>query len=128
MNLLGNYNGLWQNDIFCLRERDLLNRFAAEVSQYQAQGESKESAFIVVRTLLNYKMQCWSPSIPPIQVLSVSGSLLITYIVFLQSYQVAEDLGIAFSDRAILQSAVEAENNVTDASLKVCGKLFFQCL
>ncbi|CAA2954151.1 acyl-coenzyme A oxidase 3, peroxisomal-like [Olea europaea var. sylvestris] len=71
----------FQNDIFCLRERDLLNRFAAEVSQYQAQGESKESAFIV-------------------------------------SYQVAEDLGIAFSDRAILQSAVEAENNVTDASLK----------
>ncbi|KAL2483403.1 Acyl-coenzyme A oxidase 3 [Forsythia ovata] len=71
----------FQNDIFCLRERDLLNRFAAEVSQYQAHGESKESAFVV-------------------------------------SYQVAEDLGKAFSDRAILQSAIEAENNVKDASLK----------
>ncbi|CAI9787647.1 unnamed protein product [Fraxinus pennsylvanica] len=71
----------FQNDIFCLRERDLLNRFAAEVSQYQAQGESKESAFVV-------------------------------------SYQVAEDLGKAFSDRAILQCAIEAENNVTDASIK----------
>ncbi|CAA2971044.1 acyl-coenzyme A oxidase 3, peroxisomal-like [Olea europaea subsp. europaea] len=71
----------FQNDIFCLRERDLLNRFAAEVSQYQAQGESKESAFVV-------------------------------------SYQVAEDLGKAFSDRAILQIAIEAENNVTDASIK----------
>ncbi|XP_022850036.1 acyl-coenzyme A oxidase 3, peroxisomal [Olea europaea var. sylvestris] len=71
----------FQNDIFCLRERDLLNRFAAEVSQYQAQGESKESAFVL-------------------------------------SYQVAEDLGKAFSDRAILQCAIEAENNVTDASLK----------
>ncbi|KAL2466601.1 Acyl-coenzyme A oxidase 3 [Abeliophyllum distichum] len=71
----------FQNDIFCLRERDLLNRFAAEVSQYQEHGESKESAFVV-------------------------------------SYQVAEDLGKAFSDRAILQSAIEAENNVKDASLK----------
>ncbi|XP_059663214.1 acyl-coenzyme A oxidase 3, peroxisomal-like [Cornus florida] len=37
----------FQTDIFCLRERDLLNRFAAEVSQYQAQGESKEYAFIL---------------------------------------------------------------------------------
>ncbi|KAK4438750.1 Acyl-coenzyme A oxidase 3, peroxisomal [Sesamum alatum] len=71
----------FQNDIFCLRERDLLNRFAAEVSRYQAQGESKESAFIA-------------------------------------SYQLAEDLGRAFADRAILQTFIEAENNVTDAPLK----------
>ncbi|KAL0443912.1 UNVERIFIED_CONTAM: Acyl-coenzyme A oxidase 3, peroxisomal [Sesamum latifolium] len=71
----------FQNDIFCLRERDLLNRFAAEVSRYQAQGESKESAFIA-------------------------------------SYQLAEDLGRAFTDRAILQTFIEAENNVTDAPLK----------
>lgn len=40
-----------QIDVFHLRERDLLSRFAAEVSQYQAQGESKESAFLLVRTL-----------------------------------------------------------------------------
>jgi acyl-CoA oxidase len=33
---------------FCLRERDLLNRFAAEVSLYQSKGESKEHAFILV--------------------------------------------------------------------------------
>lgn len=71
----------FQNDIFCLRERDLLNRFAAEVSRYQAQGESKDSAFIA-------------------------------------SYQLAEDLGRAFTDRAILQTFIEAENGVTDASLK----------
>ncbi|KAI3457170.1 hypothetical protein Pfo_013833 [Paulownia fortunei] len=71
----------FQNDIFCLRERDLLNHFAAEVSRYQARGESKESAFIA-------------------------------------SYQLAEDLGRAFSDRAILQTFIEAENNVTDAPLK----------
>ncbi|KAL8109537.1 hypothetical protein AgCh_025594 [Apium graveolens] len=32
-------------DILCLRERDLLNRFSAEVSQYQAQGVSTEQAF-----------------------------------------------------------------------------------
>ncbi|KAH6788890.1 acyl-CoA oxidase 3 [Perilla frutescens var. frutescens] len=71
----------FQNDIFCLRERDLLNHFAAEVSRYQAQGESKESAFIT-------------------------------------SYQLAEDLGRAFTDRAILQTFIEAENSITDASLK----------
>lgn len=38
-----------QIDAFCLRERDLLNRFAAEVSERQANGESKEYAFISVR-------------------------------------------------------------------------------
>ncbi|KAL8461163.1 hypothetical protein ACS0TY_032587 [Phlomoides rotata] len=71
----------FQDDIFCLRERDLLNRFAAEISRYQAQGKSKESAFIA-------------------------------------GYQLAEDLGRAFTDRAILQNFIEAENSVTDASLK----------
>ncbi|KAL6570785.1 Acyl-coenzyme A oxidase 3, peroxisomal [Orobanche gracilis] len=76
----------FQNDIFCLRERDLLNRFAAEVSQYQAQGESKDSAFIA-------------------------------------SYQLAEDLGRAFSDRTILQTFIESENNVTDAPLKNVSSL-----
>ncbi|KAL1555635.1 Acyl-coenzyme A oxidase 3, peroxisomal [Salvia divinorum] len=75
------HSSQFQNDIFCLRERDLLNRFAAEVSKYQAQGESKESAFNA-------------------------------------SYQLAEDLGRAFTDRAILQTFVEAENSLTDASLK----------
>ncbi|PIN08980.1 Pristanoyl-CoA/acyl-CoA oxidase [Handroanthus impetiginosus] len=71
----------FQNDIFCLRERDLLNRFASEVSRYQAHGESKESAFIA-------------------------------------SYQLAEDLGRAFADRAILRTFIEAENNIIDAPLK----------
>lgn len=42
---------LFQTDIFCLRERDLLNRFAAEVSQRQVKGESKEYTFAVVRIL-----------------------------------------------------------------------------
>lgn len=35
-------------DAFCLRERDLLNRFAMEVSQRQKQGESKEYSFLLV--------------------------------------------------------------------------------
>lgn len=71
----------FQHDILCLRERDLLNRFAAQVSIHQTQGKSKESAFI-------------------------------------RSYQLAEDLGRAFADRAIFQIFAEAENNVTDTSLK----------
>ncbi|XP_019172426.1 PREDICTED: acyl-coenzyme A oxidase 3, peroxisomal-like [Ipomoea nil] len=37
----------FQNDIFCLRERHLLNLFAAEVSQHQASGEGKENAFLL---------------------------------------------------------------------------------
>ncbi|XP_059449971.1 acyl-coenzyme A oxidase 3, peroxisomal-like [Corylus avellana] len=71
----------FQNDALCLRERDLLNRFAAEISQYQAQGESKEYAFIL-------------------------------------SYQLAEDLGRAFTERAILQTFIEAEATVPAGSLK----------
>ncbi|KAL8470571.1 hypothetical protein ACS0TY_033206 [Phlomoides rotata] len=65
-------------DIFCLRERDLVNRFASEISRYEVQGESKESAFMAL----------------------------------------AEDLGRAFADRAILQTFIEAENSVTVTSLK----------
>ncbi|KAJ9177123.1 hypothetical protein P3X46_012373 [Hevea brasiliensis] len=71
----------FQIDAFCLRERDLLNRFAAEVSQHQAKGESKEYAFIL-------------------------------------GYQLAEDLGRAFSDRAILQTFMEVEATVSVGPLK----------
>ncbi|EPS63701.1 hypothetical protein M569_11080, partial [Genlisea aurea] len=71
----------FQKDILCLRERDLLDRFAAEVWRYQAQGESKESASMA-------------------------------------SYQLAEDLGRAFSDRSIFRCFTEAENNLSDPSLK----------
>ncbi|XP_015055931.1 acyl-coenzyme A oxidase 3, peroxisomal-like isoform X2 [Solanum pennellii] len=71
----------FQNDIFCLRERDLLERFAAEVSQCQAQGKSKEYAFTL-------------------------------------NYQLAEDLGRAFSDRAVLHTFLDAEASVTSGPLK----------
>lgn len=71
----------FQIDLFHLRERDLLKRFAAEVSEHQSRGESKESAFIL-------------------------------------SYQLAEDLGRAFSERAILKTFVETESALPAGSLK----------
>ncbi|XP_077249320.1 putative acyl-coenzyme A oxidase, partial [Tasmannia lanceolata] len=70
-----------QTDIVCLRERDLLKRFATEVSRYQAQGESREYAFIL-------------------------------------SYQLAEDLARAFTDRVMFQAFLEAETAMPAGSLK----------
>ncbi|KAL8109497.1 hypothetical protein AgCh_025556 [Apium graveolens] len=60
-------------DILCLGERDLLNRFSAEVSQYQAQG----------------------------------------------TYQIAEDLGKAFADLAILRTFREADEVESASQVKV---------
>lgn len=71
----------FQTDAFCLRERDLLNRLAAEVSQDVARGNSKEYAFI-------------------------------------QSFLFAEDLGRAFSEKAILHCFIEVENSVPSGSIK----------
>lgn len=71
----------FQTDIFFLRERDLLNRFVAEVAAHQKQGRSKEHAFVL-------------------------GHLL------------AEDLGRAFADKAILLTFIEAEANVSTGPLK----------
>ncbi|XP_041005350.1 acyl-coenzyme A oxidase 3, peroxisomal-like [Juglans microcarpa x Juglans regia] len=71
----------FQVNAFCLREQDLLHRFATEVSKYQAQGQSKEYAFLL-------------------------------------SYQLAEDLGRAFSERIILQTFIEAEATVPAGPLK----------
>lgn len=71
----------FQTDVFCLRERDLLNRFAAEVSANLKQGRTKEFAFVL-------------------------------------GYQLAEDLGRAFADKAILLTCMEAEAKVTPGPLK----------
>ncbi|XP_010279215.1 PREDICTED: acyl-coenzyme A oxidase 3, peroxisomal-like [Nelumbo nucifera] len=71
----------FQVDIFCLRERDLLNRLASQVAERQAQGESREYAFLM-------------------------------------SYQLAEDLARAFSERAILQNFLESEASLSVGSLK----------
>ncbi|XVE49994.1 hypothetical protein DITRI_Ditri01bG0126600 [Diplodiscus trichospermus] len=77
----------FQMDALCLRERDLLNRLVADMSQCQARGESKEHALSM-------------------------------------SYQLAEDLGRAFSDRAIFETFVEAEATLAAGSLKdVLGML-----
>ncbi|KAL8480952.1 hypothetical protein ACS0TY_027465 [Phlomoides rotata] len=94
-------------DIFCLRERDLVNRFASEISRYEVQGESKESAFMAIIKDENIYQ-------PPCLILSVYN---FTFFVP-RSYQLAEDLGRAFADRVILQTFIEAENSVTVASLK----------
>ncbi|XP_042518311.1 acyl-coenzyme A oxidase 3, peroxisomal-like [Macadamia integrifolia] len=71
----------FQMDIFCLRERDLLKRFAADVSQHEAQGESKAFAFIL-------------------------------------SYQLAEDLARAYSERVVLQTFFDSETRVSSGPLK----------
>ncbi|KAK9150407.1 hypothetical protein Syun_008716 [Stephania yunnanensis] len=71
----------FQTAIFRLRERDLLTRFAAEVSNHQAQGQNKEYAFIL-------------------------------------SYQVAEDLARAFTERTLLQIFLDTEAAVSDGPLK----------
>lgn len=71
----------FQTDVFCLRERDLLNRFAAEVSANLKQGRTKKFAFVL-------------------------------------GYQLAEDLGRAFADKAILLTCMEAEAKVTPGPLK----------
>ncbi|KAL0910343.1 hypothetical protein M5K25_021316 [Dendrobium thyrsiflorum] len=66
----------FQNDVFCLRERDLLNRYASEVYQYQQQGKSRETAVLL-------------------------------------SYQLAEDLARAFTERTILQLLIEKVKSAT---------------
>ncbi|XP_071735800.1 acyl-coenzyme A oxidase 3, peroxisomal-like [Rutidosis leptorrhynchoides] len=71
----------FQTDIFYLRERDLLLHFVTEVSQRQANGESKEQ-------------------------------------IFTETYQIAEDLGRAFSDRLVLQTFLNIEATVPAGSLK----------
>ncbi|GMJ09893.1 acyl-CoA oxidase 6 [Hibiscus trionum] len=77
----------FQMDALCLRERDLLNRFIADVSKCKAEGESTQQAFLMC-------------------------------------FQLAEDLGRAFSDRAIFQTFIEAEATLPAGSLKdVLGTL-----
>ncbi|XP_072961049.1 acyl-coenzyme A oxidase 3, peroxisomal-like [Typha angustifolia] len=71
----------FQTDIFCLRERDLLKRFADEVSCYLSLGESKEKALML-------------------------------------SYQLAQELARAFTERTIYQIFLEAETSLPAGPLK----------
>ncbi|KAG2267192.1 hypothetical protein Bca52824_061747 [Brassica carinata] len=66
-------------NVFCLRERDLLERFTSEVAQLQGRGESRESSS------------------------SCDGVL--------QNHELVEDLGKAFTEKAILQTILDAEAN-----------------
>lgn len=102
---------LCQTEILCLRERDLLGRFAAEVSRYQAQGESKEYAVILVRvslTVISFPVTVSIHSSYQVFLLLCSLLLLQLFPSY-QSYQLAEDLARAFTDRAIFQIFLEAE-------------------
>lgn len=109
----------FQNDILCLRERDLLNRFAAEVSVRLSQGESKEYAFaMVIYHLCVYIHR----SLQPPKLSFFTDNIHLNMMLFLfpyQSYQLAEDLGRAFADRAIFRTFVEAEASVNSTPIKV---------
>lgn len=71
----------FQTNVFCLRERDLLEQFAAVVSQHQGKGESREYSFLL-------------------------------------NHQLAEDLGRAFTEKAILQTILDAEAKLPAGSVK----------
>jgi len=71
----------FQIDIFRLRERDLLERLATEISQCVSQGTTTAVAFTL-------------------------------------SYELAEDLGRASSERAVLESFILAETKVAAGSMK----------
>ncbi|KAH9309532.1 hypothetical protein KI387_037443, partial [Taxus chinensis] len=77
-----------QVDIFHLRERNLLERLAMEISQFVSQGKSTGTAFTM-------------------------------------SYKLAEDLGRAFSQRAVLDSVISAEAKLSssDSMKDVLGLL-----
>lgn len=112
-----------QMDILCLRERDLLNRFSAEVSQYQAQGVSTEQAFTLVRMHLffNIFIYCYLTlikSVPPFRFRSLFY-ISHSFPFFFKTYQIAEDLGKAFADLAILKTFLEAEEAESASQLKV---------
>lgn len=71
----------FQTNVFCLRERDLLEQFTSEVAQLQGRGESREFSFLL-------------------------------------SHQLAEDLGKAFTEKAILQTILDAEAKLPTGSVK----------
>ncbi|CAN8306123.1 unnamed protein product [Cochlearia groenlandica] len=71
----------FQRNVFCLRERDLLERFASQVVELQGKGESRERSFIL-------------------------------------NHQLSEDLSKAFTEKAILQTVLDAEAKLPNGSVK----------
>lgn len=103
-----------------------MNRFSAEVAEYQAQGVSIEKAFTLVSafivqcsgircyfTLYNFLLLFSAPCF-------ISPTL---FLCFLKTYQTAEDLGKAFADLAILRTFLEAELAESTGELKVLKNL-----
>ncbi|KAG7645300.1 Acyl-CoA oxidase C-terminal [Arabidopsis thaliana x Arabidopsis arenosa] len=71
----------FQKSVFCLRERDLLERFTSEVAELQGRGESREFLFLL-------------------------------------NHQLSEDLSKAFTEKAILQTVLDAEAKLPPGSVK----------
>ena len=100
--------------MFCVRERDLLQCFVTQVLQHKAQGESLEHIATVVSQLdlLNHEFR--------FVLVYINLSVCYTNLTFFcQTYQLAEDLGRAFSDRFILQIYLDVEATIPEGSLKV---------
>ncbi|KAL8457215.1 hypothetical protein ACS0TY_035165 [Phlomoides rotata] len=97
-------------DIFCLRERDLVNRFASEISRYEVQGESKESAFMATFieaensvTVASLKGCVWLRTHLTTSTWS-SLTLLLLLLAFRNSYHRIKDMYNHISERSRLKA------------------------
>ncbi|KAF3584270.1 hypothetical protein F2Q69_00025982 [Brassica cretica] len=98
-----------QKNVFCLRERDLLERYTCEVAELQERGESRELSFLLVSILTKHLVAYTNGILS-----SFSTSPLC-----LQSHQLSEDLSKAFAEKAILQAVLDAEAKLPAGSIKV---------
>ncbi|XP_048613780.1 putative acyl-coenzyme A oxidase 3.2, peroxisomal [Brassica napus] len=98
----------FQKNVFCLRERDLLERYTCEVAELQERGESRELSFLLVSILTKHLVAYTNGILS-----SFSTSPLC-----LQSHQLSEDLSKAFAEKAILQAVLDAEAKLPAGSIK----------
>lgn len=106
-----------------------MNRFSAEVSQYQAQGVSTEQAFTLVGMhLFSFTVILHSSSLYCLLIFHTFYCFFNFHTLFhishsfpffFKTYQIAEDLGKAFADLAILRTFLEAEEAESASQLKV---------
>jgi len=96
--------------VFCLRERDLLERFTSEVAELQGRGESREFLFLLVSI---------SSHITFVSGFSYSNGFFASPLHLLQNHQLSEDLSKAFTEKAILQTVLDAEAKLPPGSVKV---------
>lgn len=88
----------------------MLNRFASEVSQYQNHGESKENAINLVSFLIAFSN---------VLLFKFHSNLYNFGPQYFQSYQLAEELARAFTERKILQIFMDTEMTLPAGPLKV---------